>query len=133
MDPIRKLLDVWSQEREVFARAGSEDLIELSKTHTREIEAALTTLSEATIPYSDAAALTGYALGSLKNMGIANVGTRARPAFRLADLPFKAGHASAGKALMAATILRARVRGLEISGERSQGGSITPDSHPYRS
>lgn len=132
MDPLRELLERWSQERVAFARAGSADLICLSETHAQELENVLAQLSEARVPYGAAAELTGYALGSLKNMALENVGTRREPAFRLVDLPFKAGFASAGKALMAANILRAKV-GLRLVGAHPQGADVNHDSHPFRS
>lgn len=132
MDPLRELLERWEQERDVFARAGSDDLIALSQTHARELEDALARLSEARVPYRIAADLTGYALGSLKNMGLENVGSRGDPAFRLIDLPFKAGFAGPGKALLAASILHAKV-GLRLPAGPGQGAGVTYDSHPIQS
>ena len=106
MDPIRDLLGRWEVERAAFARSGSSALIELSRTHSRELQDVMNTLSDARVPYADVEVLTGYALGSLKNT-LPNVGTRGAPAFRLGDLPFKAGRASPGKIVTASTILRA--------------------------
>lgn len=119
----------WRTEREVFARSGSDELIALSETHQQELQEALARLSEATVPYRVADVLTGYALGSLKNMGLPNVGTRSNPAFRLADLPFKAGHASPVKMLMASAILRAKVGGLRAAEKQPQEIGVSSTTH----
>ena len=108
MDPLMGLIRRWKKERDVFRRSDSRDLIELSRTHSRELRTVLGEISEAHVPYELAPEMTGYALGSLKNT-LNNVGTRGEPAFRLGDLPFKAGRASPAKILMAARILEARM------------------------
>jgi hypothetical protein len=105
MDPIHRLFEKWAAERRAFERSGSRELIALSETHERELHEVLSELSEAEVPYRRAEALTGFALGSLKNT-VSNVGDRRRPAFRLIDLPFKAGYASPAKVIMARTILQ---------------------------
>lgn len=122
MDPFRELLGKWEREREIFTRSGSGELIRLSETHTQELLDTLSDLSEAKVPYRVAEELTGFALGSLKNT-LRNVGTRNSPAFRLGDLPFKAGYASPAKMVAAASILRAIGEELRYPRMHEHGGS----------
>ena len=130
MDPIREVIERWRDEREVFTRSGSDDLIRLSETHSKELMHAVATLASATVPYNRASELTGYALGSLKNMGLENVGSRSNPAFRLSDLPFKSGKASPAKLLMAASVLRASGEGLSFAETRLHDGDPTTHTNP---
>jgi hypothetical protein len=130
MDPIREVIERWRGEREVFTRSGSDDLIRLSETHSEELMHAVATLATATVPYNRASELTGYALGSLKNMGLENVGSRSNPAFRLSDLPFKSGKASPAKLLMAASVLRASGEGLRFAENHLHDDNPTTHANP---
>lgn len=127
MDPIQMLYEKWAAERRTYERSGSRELIALSDTHERELREVLAALAEAVVPYRRAEALTGFALGSLKNT-VSNVGDRRHPAFRLIDLPFKAGYASPAKVIMARAVLRS-MEALDGSWGMPAVYSASPDAN----
>jgi hypothetical protein len=102
MDAVQRMLMDWRDEARTFERVGEESLVRLTDAHARDLAAVLAALADTPVPYEFAEQLTGWSLGGLRNT-LPNIGTRSAAAFRLGSLPFKAGKASDGKLLLAAS------------------------------
>jgi hypothetical protein len=74
------------------------NLCRLIATELRKLAAEI---ADYPVPYPLVAEATGYNLGSLQNNKLENVGTRGQGAFRLGDLPFKAGSAGPARQYLA--------------------------------
>lgn len=74
------------------------NLCRLIAEELREMAAAI---ADYPVPYTLIPETTGYNLGSLQNSKLENIGTRGQGAYRLADLPFKAGRAGPARQYLA--------------------------------
>ena len=105
-DPFLRLVEYWARRERDFSELSPE-LAGAVRLCRKELLAELHTMEETEVPYPAAAAATGFSLGSLKNNpAVPNVGTRGCGAFRLKDLPFKAGMAPPGRQYTALRQLR---------------------------
>lgn len=106
-DPILTTLAKWEQEAQILeTRLRDERGAALCRAHIQDLRDALDRIAQYPVPYRDAPRVTGYALGSLKNMRLKNIGGRRSPAFALGDLPFRAGCASPARLIHAYRELR---------------------------
>lgn len=114
MDALFKMVASWREKRKAYAEIHNVGLVALSKNCEEDLVEALQKIADTPVPYGMVEDLTGYALGSLMNRtDIPNVGTAGRGAYRLGDLPFKAGYASEGKLVLAlASLLEMEGQGL---------------------
>jgi hypothetical protein len=107
-DPLLGLADELELEAEEKSEAGDSYGASLCRIHAKRIRERCEDLLNKPVPYGNAESLTGYPRGSILNMKdesgermCPNVGTGNAGAFRLGDLPFKAGHGSPAKASLA--------------------------------
>ncbi len=119
MDSLLKMVGRWEEKRKTYSEISivGEMMVGLSERHEQDLIEALRQLADTPVPYGEVEDLTGYSKGSLINRkDIPNIGTKGEPAFRLGDLPFKAGHATGGRLLLAlASLLEQRGKGLRLA------------------
>jgi hypothetical protein len=102
-EPIVATLEKWELEAQMLAdRLKNIEAAALCRAHIEDLRSTLDSLAQFPVPYRLASELTGFPLGSLKNMRtLNNIGGRSDPAFALGDLPFKAGLASPARLILA--------------------------------